>query len=53
MLPISVSIRNKEEMDAMDYGDKSYDEPISTEMLEDVSVYGIHALLYIFKGKNW
>ena len=27
---------NKEEMDAMDSGDESDDEPISTEMLEDI-----------------
>ena len=27
---------NKEEVDVMDSGDKSEDDPISTEMLEDI-----------------
>ena len=27
---------SEEEMDAMDYGDESDDEPISTDMLEDI-----------------
>ena len=32
---------NEEELDAMDYGDESYDEPMYTDMLEDISD-GIH-----------
>ena len=32
---------SEEEMDAMDYGDESYDEPMYTDMLEDISD-GIH-----------
>ena len=27
---------SEEEMDSMDYGNESYDEPMSTEMLEDI-----------------
>ena len=30
------SLISRDEIDAMDYSDDSYDEPMSTEMLEDI-----------------